>query len=58
MLLSFGAKVDDVDGKGMTPFQLAVSDEMTKLLVEHGAVPQSCAYHVHVLVTQTRTMSL
>ena len=58
MLLSFGAKVDDVDGKGMTPFQLAVSDEMTKLLVEHGAVPQSCGYHVHVLVTQTRTMSL
>ena len=41
MLLSFGAKVDDEDGKAKTPFQLAASDEMMKLLVEHGAVPQS-----------------
>jgi ankyrin repeat protein len=44
LLLSFGAKVDDKDEEGMTPFQLATShlerrDEMRELLVEHGAVP-------------------
>jgi ankyrin repeat protein len=44
LLLCCGAKVDEKDGKGKTPFQLAVSergDEMRKLLVEHGAVPPS-----------------
>ena len=44
LLLSYGAKVDEKDGESKTPFQLAsqwaVSDEMAKLLLEHGAVPQ------------------
>ena len=40
LLLSCGAKVDEKDGRGKTPFQLAASDEMVKLLLEHGAVPQ------------------
>ena len=40
LLLSYGAKVDEKDGEGKTPFQLAGSDEMAKLLLEHGAVPQ------------------
>ena len=40
LLLSCGAKVDEKDGRGKTPFQLAASDEMAKLLLEHGAVPQ------------------
>jgi ankyrin repeat protein len=42
LLLSYGAKVDEMDTEGRTPFQGAVSnghDEMTKLLLEHGAVP-------------------
>ena len=41
--LSYGAKVDEKDKKGKTPFQLAASeghDETKKLLLEHGAVPQ------------------
>ncbi|KAH9077520.1 ankyrin repeat-containing domain protein [Lactarius deliciosus] len=45
MLLSYGANVDEEDGRGMTPFQVASSKgrdeirhEMTKLLLEHGAV--------------------
>ena len=41
LLLSHGAKVDEKDGKGNTPFQLAASKELTKLLVEYGAVPLS-----------------
>ncbi|KAN0129377.1 hypothetical protein V8E53_012861 [Lactarius tabidus] len=41
LLLSYGAKVDEKDKKGNTPFQVAASDEMKKLLLEHGAVPQS-----------------
>ena len=43
LLLSYGAKVDEKDKNGRTPFQLAASeghDEITKLLLEHGAVPQ------------------
>ncbi|KAH9018626.1 hypothetical protein EDB85DRAFT_2011487 [Lactarius pseudohatsudake] len=45
MLLSYGANVDEEDRRGMTPFQVASSKgrheirhEMTKLLLEHGAV--------------------
>ena len=41
LLLGYGAKVDSKDGEGKTPYQLAASVEMTKLLVEHGAVPQT-----------------
>ncbi|KAH9016840.1 hypothetical protein EDB84DRAFT_1581901 [Lactarius hengduanensis] len=44
LLLSHGANVDEKDGKGKTPFQVASSEgkhEMTKLLLEHGAVAQS-----------------
>jgi ankyrin repeat protein len=46
LLLSYGAKVDEKDRNGKTPFQWAGterlgSDEMRKLLVEHGAVPPS-----------------
>ena len=41
LLLSHGTKVDEKDEKGMTPYQLADSDEMKKLLLEHGAVPPS-----------------
>jgi hypothetical protein len=46
LLLSYGAKVDEKDEEGMTPFQLAGShlercDEIRQLLVEHGAVPPS-----------------
>ena len=43
LLLSYGARVDEKDDMGRTPFQLAASeghDEITKLLLEHGAVPQ------------------
>jgi ankyrin repeat protein len=40
LLLSHGAKVDAKDRGGRTPFQLAASIEITKLLLEHGAVPQ------------------
>ena len=43
LLLSYGATVDVKNNKGQTPFQLAESarhDELTKLLLEHGAVPQ------------------
>ena len=44
LLLSYGAKVDAKDKEGMTPFQLAASHRMRKLLLEHGAVPQQyCA---------------
>ena len=39
LLLRYGAKVDEKDEEGKTPYQLATSDEMTKLLAEHGAVP-------------------
>ena len=42
LLLSHGAKVDDKDGDGLTPFQVASSEayhEMTKLLLEYSAVP-------------------
>ena len=39
LLLSYGAKVDEKDKLGQTPYQLAASDEMAKLLLEHGAVP-------------------
>ena len=44
LLLSYGARVDEKDRDGMTPFQVAASkryDEITKLLLEYGAVPQS-----------------
>ena len=44
LLLIHGAKVDEKDWEGKTPFQLAADgkhDELTKLLVEHGAVPPS-----------------
>ncbi|KAH9037400.1 ankyrin repeat-containing domain protein [Lactarius deliciosus] len=44
LLLSHGANVDEKDGKGKTPFQMASlyeKHEMTKLLLEHGAVAQS-----------------
>ncbi|KAF8263372.1 hypothetical protein EI94DRAFT_1788533 [Lactarius quietus] len=44
LLLSHGAKVDEKDGEGMTPFQLASSEghvEMTKLLADHGAQPET-----------------
>jgi ankyrin repeat protein len=43
LLLSYGAKVDEKGKKGntVTPFQVAASDEMKKLLLEHGAVPES-----------------
>ena len=44
LLLSHEAKVDEKDKWGNTPFQLAASgghEELTKLLVEHGAVPPS-----------------
>ncbi|KAF8256927.1 ankyrin repeat-containing domain protein [Lactarius quietus] len=40
LLLSYGAKVDEKDGEGRTPFQVAASNELKKLLLEHGAVPQ------------------
>ena len=39
LLLRYGAKVDEKDEEGKTPYEQATSDEMTKLLVEHGAVP-------------------
>ena len=38
LLLSHGAKVDEKDESGETPLQVAVSDEMTKLLLEHSTV--------------------
>ena len=46
LLLRYGAKVDEKDEKGMTPLQVVPSEsrrheEMTKLLIEHGAVTQS-----------------
>ncbi|KAF8268320.1 ankyrin repeat-containing domain protein [Lactarius quietus] len=40
LLLGYGAKVDEKDGQGMTPFQVAESNELKKLLLEHGAVSQ------------------
>jgi ankyrin repeat protein len=41
LLLSYRAKVDEKNDNGKTPFQLAAGcDEMRKLLIEHGAVPQ------------------
>ena len=43
LLLRYGAKVDEKDKEGRTPLQVVASkrhEEMTKLLVEHGAVPQ------------------
>jgi ankyrin repeat protein len=43
LLLSYGANVDEKDGEGNPAFQVAASKghaELTKLLVEHGAVPQ------------------
>ena len=39
LLLRYGAKVDMKDKEGKTPLQLAVSDEMTKVLLEYGDVP-------------------
>jgi len=39
LLLSHGANVDEQDSDGRTPFQVASSDELRKLLLEHGAVP-------------------
>jgi ankyrin repeat protein len=42
LLLRYGVNVDEKDEKGRTPFQVASErgyDEITKLLVEHGAVP-------------------
>ena len=39
LLLSHGANVDEQDDDGLTPFQVARSDELRKLLLEHGAVP-------------------
>ena len=39
LLLSYGASVDEKNRQGKTPFQLAASDEMAKLLLEHGTVP-------------------
>ena len=41
LLLSHGAKVNEEDKEGKTPFQVAASDEMTSLLLEHGTVPQT-----------------
>ena len=41
LLHSHGAKVDEKDGRIMTPYQWAESDEMKQLLLEHGAVPPS-----------------
>ena len=38
MLLRYGAKLDVKNKEGKTPLQLAKSDEMTKLLLDHGAV--------------------
>ena len=43
LLLSYGAKVDEKNEEGKTAFQVASEsgyDEITKLLLEHGAVPQ------------------
>ncbi|KAH9046654.1 ankyrin repeat-containing domain protein [Lactarius hengduanensis] len=40
LLLSYGANVDEKDGEGRTPFQVANGQEMTTLLLEHGAVAQ------------------
>ena len=43
LLLGYGAKVDEKDNEGNTPFQLATlceQEEMTKLLLEYGAVAQ------------------
>ena len=45
LLLNYGANVDEKNGQGKTPLQLAASasgrrHEMTKLLLEHSAVPQ------------------
>ena len=39
LLLRYGAKVDAKEDGGKTALQLAESDEMAKLLLEHGAVP-------------------
>ena len=44
LLLSYGANVDEKDENGKTPLQVVASsrhEEMTKLLIEHGAVSQS-----------------
>ena len=38
-LLIHGANVDENDGNGKTSYQRAASDEMRKLLLEHGALP-------------------
>jgi ankyrin repeat protein len=40
LLISHGAKVDEQDDVGRTPLQVAWSEELRKLLLEHGAVPQ------------------
>jgi len=39
LLLSYGANVDAEDWEGRTPFQVASSNEIAKLLLEHGAAP-------------------
>jgi ankyrin repeat protein len=38
LLLSYGANVDEQDEDGRTPFQVASSDELKRLLLEHGAL--------------------
>ncbi|KAH9029595.1 hypothetical protein EDB85DRAFT_1516161 [Lactarius pseudohatsudake] len=40
LLLSYGANVDEKDEEGRTPFQVAKHQDMTTLLLEHGAVAQ------------------
>ena len=39
MLLSHGANIDEQDDHCQTPLQVASSEELRKLLLEHGAVP-------------------
>ena len=40
LLISHGANVDEKDGEGRTPFQVASSEGMTTLLSDHGAKPE------------------
>ena len=44
LLLSHGANVDEKDGEGRTPFQMASSEGMTTLLSDHGAQPEPSRY--------------
>ena len=51
LLLSYGAKVDEKDGRGWTPLQAATVNEhedITKLLIEHGAVTLASAVSLAV----------